>query len=263
MMKTVIIVQARMGSGRLPGKVLRPVCGKPMLAHVLERVRACRAAHQVAVATSRHALDAVIADWAQSFGVHCYQGSEEDLVERYYETARTLEADAVVRITADCPFIDPGVVDRVIRAFQEANPTPDYAANVLQRTWPRGLDVDVFSRSLIEQLAQDAATGPEREHLDLHVLNHPGQFSVLSIHGAQQHADKRWTVDTAEDLSLVRHVYEALYPKLGLFRWRDVMELLKRRPDWEALNHHVQQRYDDPAPAPGQWKNWSSLMVAE
>jgi spore coat polysaccharide biosynthesis protein SpsF len=263
MMKTVIIVQARMGSGRLPGKVLRPVCGKPMLAHVAERVRACRAADQVAVATSRHPLDDVIADWAHSFGVHCYQGSEEDLVERYYQTARKLDADLVVRITADCPFIDPGVVDRVIRAFQEANPRPDYAANVLQRTWPRGLDVDVFSRTLVEQLYRDAAPGPEREHLDLHVLNNPGRFSVLSVRGEQQHADKRWTVDTADDLALVRRVYEALYPKLGLFRWRDVLELLRRQPDWEEINRHVRQRYDDPAPAPRDWKAWASLTVAE
>src|SRR5207302_10724795 len=113
----------------------------------------------LAVATSRQPHDGPIADWARSLGVYCYQGSEDDLLERYYQVAKALEAELVVRITADCPFIDPQVTARVIRAFQEADPRPDYAANVLERTWPRGLDVDVFSARLVEQLYDKASPG--------------------------------------------------------------------------------------------------------
>jgi spore coat polysaccharide biosynthesis protein SpsF len=261
--RTVIVIQARMGSGRLPGKVLRPVCGKPMLLHVVERMLQCRAANQVAVATSTHPMDELIAEWARSAGVFVYQGSEEDVVERFYGVTRALQADAVVRITADCPLIDPEVTDRVIRAFHETRPAPDYGANVLERTLPRGLDTDVFSRSLIERLSEEAAPGPEREHLDLHVLHHPGKFSALSVRATIDHSGKRWTVDTAADLAFVRQVYDALYPTCGCFGWRDIFSFLARRPELEALNQNVPQRYDDPAPQPAQWKNWRSVTMEE
>jgi spore coat polysaccharide biosynthesis protein SpsF len=255
--KTVIVVQARTGSTRLPGKVLRPVCGRPMLVHVLERVRACPAADAVILATSREPIDGVLVDWAQSLGVRACQGSQDDVVERYCEVARLTEADAVVRVTADCPFIDPDETARVIRAFADAPVRPDYAANVLRRTYPRGLDVDVFTRDLIERLHRDARAGPEREHLDLHVLNNPERFTVVSVEGTQDHSAHRWTVDTQADLDFTQRVYEHLYPRRPLFGWRDVLALVHEHLEWQALNRDVKQKWDEPVPGRDRWHHWS------
>ncbi len=258
-MKIVIVVQARMGSGRLPGKVLRPLVGKPMLVHLLERLQTCRSNCELAVATSREPQDGPIVDWARSLGVYVHQGSENDVVERYYETVSALGADAVARVTADCPFIDPQVVDQVVEAFREAQ--PDYAANVLERTWPRGLDVDIYSARVIEAIHRDAAAGAEREHLDLHVLGNPARFSALSVRGSRDYSTKRWTVDTPEDMELVRRVYAELYARLGVFGWRDVLTLLRTNPEWETINRDVVQRHDDPTPDPKAWRHWRSLTV--
>jgi spore coat polysaccharide biosynthesis protein SpsF len=239
MSRIVGIVQARMGSTRLPGKVLLPLLGEPMLTHVMRRVGRARALDDVVVATTTAADDDVIAALATAEGWPLVRGSETDLLDRYLGAARAHEADVVVRVTSDCPLVDPEVIDRTVDAFIAGG--VDYASNVLPpRTFPRGLDVEVVARSALERAGREDRDPAWREHATPYIYRHPESFRLLRVESDDDHSDQRWSVDTAEDLELVERLYEAL--GRDDFAWREALAVMDAHPAWAAINREVVQK---------------------
>jgi spore coat polysaccharide biosynthesis protein SpsF len=238
-MTIVIVIQARMGSTRLPGKVLLDIAGRPMLERVVERVRRCRNAGQAVVATTTQARDEAIVAACGTLQVPVVRGSEDDVLDRYIQAARAFGADVVVRVTADCPLLDPDVTDGVIAAFLAAR--PDYASNTLKRTYPLGLDTEVVSMAALENAWREATEPAHRVHVTPYLYLTPGRFRLLPVAGEDDHSGHRWTVDAPEDLELVRAVYDRLGTG-GRFGWRDVLDLVRREPALRRINAHVEQK---------------------
>jgi spore coat polysaccharide biosynthesis protein SpsF len=240
-MRIVTIVQARMGSTRLPGKVLLPLGDGPMLGHVLARAARMQEAAEVIVATSQLAADDAIADFCAAQGVRCFRGDEQDVLARYLGAAHFSAAEGVVRITADCPFIDPGVCDRVIAEFRAGQPGLDYACNFHPaRTFPRGLDVEVMRRDVLERCGHEARDPASREHVTAFIYAHPERFALHGVTSETDHSALRWTVDTPADLDLARRIYTHF--GRNDFTWHEVLEALAIHPEWTAINAHIQQK---------------------
>jgi spore coat polysaccharide biosynthesis protein SpsF len=238
-----IILQARMGSTRLSGKVMEPIVGRPMLERELERISRLAIPHRSVVATTTVARDDVIVELCESLGVPSFRGSEDDVLGRFEGAARRFGLDPIVRLTADCPLVDPEVVEAVCRLFLDDGPC-DYASNTLVRTFPRGLDVEIFSRASLERASREADTPGDREHVTAFIYRHPERFRLRNHKAPTDWSGERWTVDTAEDLALVRAVYDRLYPRNPRFDMHDVLALLDREPDLRGLNAAVTQRPD-------------------
>ncbi|MCX8157168.1 MAG: glycosyltransferase family protein [Verrucomicrobiae bacterium] len=244
-MKTVAIIQARMGSTRLPGKVLRPLCGKPVLAHVLQRVRLCRRLDDVWVATSTHSADDAIAQACRGWDTPCFRGSEEDVLARFYEAAKAARADTVVRITADCPLFDGHLLEDMLKVFAELNTpatTVDYLSNVLERRYPRGLDAEIFTCAALQRAYLEARLPREREHVTPYLYGHPEIFRLHSYRAPQDWSHYRWTLDTPEDWALIEAIYQALYRPETPFTTPQVLELLAAHPELAQLNASVRQK---------------------
>ena len=238
-MRVVAIVQARMGSTRLPGKVLQDLAGETMLARVVRRLRHTSRIDEVLVATTDHAIDDAIVDECRTLPVQVSRGDQEDVLDRYFKAAQFASADVVVRITSDCPLIDPGITDKTITKFLDE--LPDYASNTIERTYPRGLDTEVMSFSALSRAWQKAQRPYEREHVTPYLLEHPSEFRLVSVTGDRDYSSHRWTVDTPEDLLFAQTVYDRL-KVAGMFSWRDVLDLLDGQPEIAALNRDVVQK---------------------
>lgn len=239
MSRTVAIIQARTGSSRLPGKVLMPLLGTPILTHVVERTRRARLIDEVVVATTELAADDALARLAEEAGWALTRGSETDLLDRYLQAARAHAADVVVRITSDCPLIDPELVDDVIRA--RSTTSSDYASNVLEpRTYPRGLDVEAITLAALER-ANAADTDPaRREHATTYIYGHPESFSLTRVAAPEDYSGHRWCVDTREDLDLVTRIYDSLGN--DRFGWREALAVVRSHPGWDQINQNVEQK---------------------
>ncbi len=238
-MSTIAIVQARMGSTRLPGKVLERLGEDTMLGRVVRRLGRAALLDGVAVATTDQGDDDAVVREAAALGVRAFRGDAEDVLDRFHRATQALGADVVVRITADCPFIDPEIVDQVVRAFHEHQ--ADYASNILERTYPRGLDTEVFSRAALRRTWAEATEPFEREHVTPYFYRHPTRFRLYSLRAPGDYSPYRWTVDTAEDLTFARAVYEA-FGGDDRFSWMDVVRLLEARPELPRLNRDVPQK---------------------
>lgn len=241
-MNTVITIEARMSSTRLPGKVLMPILGRPMLALMIERLSRVRLADMIVVATTDNPADDPIVELARRLNVAWFRGSEMDVLDRVLQSARQIKADLIVETTGDCPLIDPETIDRVIKTFLENS--PDYCSNTLKRTYPRGLDVQVFPLSVLGKVAQLAHDPIDREHVSLYIYQHPEQFRLLNVASdlPPHIGELRLTVNTAEDLELIKGIYEALYPTRPAFHLKDVLDLLDRWPELVGINRHIKQR---------------------
>lgn len=239
--RVVAVIQARMGSTRLPAKVMRTIAGRPMIDHVVRRTRAIEGVDEVVIATSKKPAERMLVDHvARLEGVELFRGPEEDVLSRFYRAARQFEAEAVVRITGDCPLLSPRVGTRVVQAYRDRN--CDYATNTLERTFPRGLDVAVASFEALERAHREAQTDEHREHVTVYIWSNPGLFELVGVTGDEDHSDHRWTVDTAEDLRLVRNIYGELYGDSRIFEYDEVLELLAERPEWMQINAGVRQK---------------------
>jgi len=238
-MRIVAIIQARMGSTRLPGKTLQDLAGKSVLMRVVERVRRMQRIDDLAIATTVNDQDDVIEKTCRENGVLAFRGNDEDVLDRYYRAACFFHADAIVRITADCPLIDPELSDHVIQQFLDCK--PDYASNVLRRTYPRGLDTEVMSVLALEQAWQRATEACQRAHVTPYIYQHPESFVLASVTGDEDHSKHRWTLDTPEDMQFLRMLYAKL-PSSCDFGWRDVLEILDREPELVDINQHVPQK---------------------
>jgi spore coat polysaccharide biosynthesis protein SpsF (cytidylyltransferase family) len=233
MSRTVVIVQARLGSTRLPGKVLQDIGGKPMLVRVIERARAIPFVADVVVATSSEPRDAAILALAASARVEVFAGSELDVLDRFYQAARGAAAGSIVRITADCPLLDPGVSGRAVERFHRGD--VDYVSNCLTQTFPDGLDTEVFSFDALERAWHDATLMSEREHVTPYIWKHPQVFRVAEVGSAVNLSGHRWTVDTEDDLEFVRGVYRRL-DSGTIFGMEEVLDLLRREPDLRRVD---------------------------
>ncbi|HUO87275.1 MAG TPA: glycosyltransferase family protein [Thermoanaerobaculia bacterium] len=242
--RVVAVVQARTGSTRLPGKVLLDLAGRPMVERVLERVLAAPEVDAVVAAVPEGAADEPLARCVEGVaGVGLVRGPEDDVLARYRLAARAAGAEVVVRVTADCPLLCPEVSSRVVRRLLDGLPAADYAANTLERTYPRGLDTEAFTAAALERAAREATRSSDREHVTPFLWRQPEVFRLLSVRDATDRSDLRWTVDTEEDLELVRRIWSALLPRHGpLFGYREILELLAAEPSWPEINRAVPQR---------------------
>lgn len=241
-MKTEIYVQARMGSTRLPGKVMLPVLNKTLLEYLLERLADVKEADTIAILTTTNPADDNIVSFCKERNILCYRGSEENVLERYFEVAKKRKPDAIIRITSDCPLIDPDIVDKTIKAYKENFPSYDYVSNSLEHTFPRGLDVEVFSYTALEETFKNAIREDEKEHVTPYIYRHPEKFKLKNIYSDQDLSSLRLTVDTKEDFKLIRLILEHLYPQKPHFRLRDILELLRNHPNWIEINANIQQK---------------------
>ena len=244
-MTTVAIIQARMGSTRLPGKVLRVLGDRSVLAHVIGRAVAIDGVDAVVVATSTQATDDPVRDEALKQGVQVYRGSEHDVLARYYGAAVSARADIVIRITSDCPLLDPFLVAAMLKCFSETlrgGEPLDYMSNALERTYPRGLDAEIFSFASLEAANQSASAPYEREHVTPYLYQHPELFRIKAYTGERDLSRNRWTLDTPADLALLAAIYERLYKPGSIFSTAEVLTLLEEIPDLLTLNAHVQQK---------------------
>lgn len=233
------ILQARCSSSRLPGKVLKPLLGKPMLARQIERIQRARRLDGLLIATSDANDDDAIADLAARLQLPCFRGSLDDVLSRYALAAARLDAEHIVRLTGDCPLTDPTIIDAVIDLhLREGN---DYTSNCAPATLPDGLDVEVIRKAVLLAAAAVAVKPSEREHVTLYVRNHAELFRLGNYHHQPDLSGLRWTVDQPEDFIFVSAVYSALYPQHPAFTTADILALLQRQPELLAINGDIQR----------------------
>jgi spore coat polysaccharide biosynthesis protein SpsF len=238
-MRVVAIIQARMGSTRLPGKILQPLAGKPVLQRVIERVRASRVFDEVVVATTVRDIDDPAAEAAADFAATVVRGDENDVLSRYGLAAEASAADAIMRITADCPLIDPDVLGAMVGRFRDGN--ADLVSNCVRRTFPRGLDAELFSRAALDVMLAEAVASAEREHVTPFLYANPDRFRIVSHEGAEDFSDYRLTLDTPEDFELLDRIFAAA-PDPDALRLADVIALFETHPDWRSINAHIEQK---------------------
>jgi spore coat polysaccharide biosynthesis protein SpsF len=238
--KVVGILQARMGSKRLPGKVLADIAGQPMLATIVRRALGAERLDELLIATTALAEDNPVAALARDLGIPCFRGSADDCLDRYYHAARASKAGTVVRLTGDNPFIDAQFVDWVIGEYLWANPHYDYVGSSRSNTFPIGLSVEVFSFRALEIAWRRETDRGRREHVTPYIYLHPAAFRIRHLVCRRNYSHMRWTVDTPEDLRFVRKVFD----NFGRddFGWRDVLVLLEKHPEWLEINRQVKQR---------------------
>ncbi len=234
--KIAVIVQARLGSTRLPGKVLAEIAGRPMLAHVVERAMDIPYVTEVIIASTTNPADGAIVAWAMQAQIPYVRGSEEDVLDRFRLAASERAVDVIVRVTADCPLLDPEVSGLVVREYLERRGTVDYVSNVHPPTYPDGLDTEVFSRHALEAAWREARLRSDREHVTTYIWRHPERFRLANVSHGEDLSTHRWTVDTAMDLDFVRAVFKTAEGDQRSMRLRDVIALLGRHPEIRELN---------------------------
>jgi len=236
-LKTVAIIQAHMGSTRLPGKVLKDIAGEPMLARVVDRTRRAGLVEEVVVATSELPDDDVIEQLCSDRGWSCFRGSEADVLDRYYRAAVSFHADVVVRVTSDCPLMDPQLIDqhvsRLLRRWAEV----DFVTNMLKQTYPLGLAVEAMPFDVLARMKRMSQTDELREHVTTLAYVHPERFQIDQILLKTDLSHLRWTVDTAADLELVRQIFG--YFGHDRFGWEEVLSAQQQHPDWTRINQDV------------------------
>ena len=240
--KIIAIVQARMSSARLPCKVLMDLCGKPVLWHVVNRLKRSSLIGEIVIATTVNEKDNAIVGFCKKNNFDYYRGSEEDVLDRYYQTAKKFKADIITRITSDCPLIDPEVVDKVIKAYLDGKKNFDGATNSIRRTYPRGLDAEVFSFKALEKCWEQAGKGYQREHVTVYMYEYPELFKLVSVENNKDLSAWRLVVDEVDDFELVKKIYENLFLKNKYFSMKDIEVLLEKNYSFLEINKKVKQK---------------------
>ena len=235
-MNNLLILQARTGSSRLPNKVLKKICGKPMLQHIIERVKKCRNVDKIIVATTIKEEDNEIAILCDSIETECFRGSENDVLDRYYCAACIYEPINVIRVTADCPLIDSKLIDSMIETHNKGN--FDYTSNTLVETYPDGLDAEIFKFEVLKKAWMEATLASEREHVTPYI-KFKGDFRRFSVERSPSLKEKRWTVDTAEDFNMVSKIYEGLYREGKYFGTDEILSFLSEHKNIETMNSGI------------------------
>jgi len=234
-----VIIQARMGSTRLPKKVLLNLQGKSVLEHIINRVKKAKKIDKVIVATTIDKEDDRIAELCEKIGIDYYRGSENDVLDRYYQAAKKFGFKNIIRITGDCPLIDPGVIDKVVELYEKEN--LDYATNIMPPTFPDGLDTEIFSFASLEKAWSEAKLKSNREHVTVYIWQHPDLFKQKHIKNEVDLSDKRWTLDNPEDYEFIKQVYDNLYSSKPDFKTEDILQFLKANPEIEKINQGIKR----------------------
>ena len=239
-MKITAVIQARMGSTRLPGKVLMPLAGRRALDHVLERVKAAKSVDRVVIATSTLAADDAVAEYCGENGIDFVRGSENDVLSRYLLAFDRFPSDWIIRITADCPLMDPALIDGLVTTATFASDI-DYCSNTqAPRKIPHGLDIEIFRAGALQKAGREATANEEREHVTPYLYRHPELFGILSSAHPIDLSSHRWTLDTEADYKLLDNILKALPP--GAFRWQDTLAVLEEHPEWLSINSSIAQK---------------------
>lgn len=225
-----------MGSTRLPGKVMLNLGGKTVIERVIERAAASRCLSEVAVATGIGPENMPIVKLCSAKGIRVFCGSENDVLDRFYQFAKLVRPKSIVRITADCPLMDPRIIDLVVKAHCHSG--ADYTTNTMPPTFPDGEDVETFTFRALERAWGKASLMSEREHVTPYIRNHPGNFKLHSVRNATDLSGKRWTLDNPEDFKFISAVYNAFNGR-GVFGMNDILRLLSKRPELEKLNRAI------------------------
>ncbi len=236
-MKAHIIIQVRLGSTRLPGKALLKVLDKTMLEYLIERVNKAKTIEGIVLATTTKEEDSKIVNLAREWGLSFYRGSENDVLDRFYQAARLIGAKHMVRITGDCPLIDPSIIDNVVDFYHKSG--ADYCSNTLEETFPDGEDVEVFSFDVLKSAWENATLLSEREHVTPYIRKHPEKFTLTNVKNKTDLSDKRWTLDTEKDFEFIKAVLESLYPKNRDFGMKDILQFLQANPQLENVNKGI------------------------
>lgn len=239
-MKVVAIVQARMASSRLPGKVMLPIENHSVLGHVILRLKTVPLVDEIVIATTLNPEDNVIVEESRKYNVSVHRGSVEHVLSRYYEAAIKSSADVVVRVTSDCPLIDPVVTNNIIKFFLHSD--TDYVSNKINETFPRGLDTEVFKMASLKYAYENAYNDIHREHVTPYIYLHPNKFELLNYNCIEDYSYYRWTLDTHEDYLLIKEIYSHLYKPEQIFSWLEAIELMNKNPQLKKINEHVKQK---------------------
>jgi spore coat polysaccharide biosynthesis protein SpsF len=241
-MKIVATIEARMTSSRLPGKVLLPVNGRPMLSYLVQRLRQAESIEEIVLATTTNPTDDILIGFAKQNNISFFRGSEQDVMLRVIGASESANADVIVEITGDCPIIDPFIVEQAIRMYRK-NPC-DYLGNSIVRSYPDGMDTQVFSLDALRRSASMTNDPLDHEHVTLHIKNHPELFRIIHLVAPP---NEHWpelglTLDEMDDYELLRKIIEHFGNTHPFFTCREVVSLLKESPEWVAINRHVKRK---------------------
>lgn len=240
-MHVVCIIQTRMGSTRLPGKVLKKICGKTVLEHCINRLKRVENINEIIIATTTLEKDNVIVAEANRLGVKYYRGSEDNVLSRYYYAAKENNADIVVRVTSDCPLIDSEVTQKVIQYFIDNK--YDFVSNTIKRTYPRGLDTEVFSLNALEKAFNEAVLDRDKEHVTPYIWDNTNIFKLGYFINDVDYSYLRWTLDTTEDFELINKIYDYLYEgKVNEFNMNDILKVYVEHPELRKINENIEQK---------------------
>ena len=243
-MKVVCLVQARVGSTRLPGKILKEICGKTILHHEIDRLKKCKEIDEIVIATTDKEDDDKIVNEAKKLSVKYFRGSENDVLSRFYYAAKENNADIIVRVTSDCPCIDFEILDKMLIYFKEKykEKQVDYLSNTIKRTYPRGYDIEIFTFSALEKSYINAKKEYEREHVTPYIYDKTNNFLKLSFENKDDYSEYRVTLDTIEDFIVIKNIFENLYYKNPYFKLNDVVQYLNDNLHIVDINKHIEQK---------------------
>ncbi len=244
-MKKTAIIQARMSSTRLPGKVMKTLIDRPLIEHVISRVKAAKQVDEIVLATTIEEKDDVLVNEAETMQIPWFRGSRDDVLSRYYHAAKESNADIIIRITSDCPVIDPEVIDKMLDIFikeKNSGNNIDYISNTLSRTFPRGLDVEVFTFDALKKTYRKATQTYEREHVTPYIYHNPDKFALRNYSNDTDLSEYRLTVDTYEDFILIEDIYKALYKRTKIFLLDDIVNFLGSNPRIAEINKNIVQK---------------------
>lgn len=241
-MKVVCIMQARVGSSRLPGKVLKEICGKTVLEHDVNRLKLVTNIDEIVIATTIEKQDEKIVYEAERLGVKYFRGSESDVLSRYYFAAKENNADVVMRVTSDCPCLDYNILNDMINKYLDEYEDSNYMSNTVERSYPRGYDAEIFSFKALEEAYNNAEKDYEREHVTPYIYDLNNNFKILSYKNSKDYSKYRVTLDTKEDFEVIKLIYEGLFSKKGYFLLDDVIDFLEKRPYIVKINENIEQK---------------------
>lgn len=241
-MVVVCIVQARIGSTRLPGKILKKICGKTILEHDIDRLKRINNIDKIVIATTTLEKDNVVVEEAKRLGITYFRGSEEDVLSRYYYASKENNADVVVRVTSDCPLLDSKVAEQTISYLLDNIDKYDYVNNTLEATFPRGLDTEALTVNSLERAYNEAKVPREREHVTPYIYTNRNKFRLGCFKNKVDYSSYRWTLDTQEDFEFISIIYDRLYKVNPNFNMEDIIKLLEIEPELAKINENIVQK---------------------
>jgi spore coat polysaccharide biosynthesis protein SpsF (cytidylyltransferase family) len=236
--KVTVMIQTRTGSMRLPKKSLALIEKKPMIWHVVNRVKKIKNVEQIALITTRKKIDKILLEIAKKYGIMGYAGDVNDLLNRHYQCAIKIDADPIIRITSDCPLIDPKIVEKVLKFYLDND--YDYVSNIIEPSFPDGLDVEVFSLNALKKAVKNAKLSSEREHMSPYFTKNPNKFKLYNIKNKKNLSHMRWTVDQKQDLTFVRKIYAKMKPKT-IFSMKEILKIISEDPELQNINKGIKR----------------------